>query len=88
MASVKLSDKESIEKLQARVTLSKGKKVSQQELLEKCIHFSTDHFDEFIQEELDSPSLPSEKISKILQNTVHSGYAFPDKSDDELIYGI
>ena len=37
-------------------------------------------------EEFDSPKLTEEKINQILSTTFKSGYHFPEKSDDELIY--
>ncbi len=88
MANVKLSEKQVLEQIQAKIILVKGKKVSQQEILDKCILYSNKHFDRFLQEEFDSPGLTPEKITQILASTFQSGYAFPDKSDDELIYSF
>ena len=88
MANVKLSEKQVLEQIQAKIILVKGKKVSQQEILDKCILYSNKHFDRFLQEEFNSPELTQEKITQILASTFQSGYAFPDKSDDELIYNF
>lgn len=87
MANVKLSEKQLLEQFQARIVLLKGKKISQQELLDKCIRFSSKNMEEFMQQEFDAPELTPEKIEKILAKTVRTGYAFPEKSDDELLYG-
>ena len=57
--SVKIGEKAKslLDKAQARVTLSTGRKVSQQELLEAMIKFSANREDQFISEELE-PSRP------------------------------
>jgi hypothetical protein len=86
MANVKLSEKTLLEHFQARIVLAKGNKVSQQELLDKCIQFSSKNFDLFLTEEFGMPVMTAEKMKKILANTVSSGYAYPEKTDDEIIY--
>lgn len=48
MTVVKTSDKEAIEKLQAKITLRLGKKISQQETLDLCINFAAEHLDELL----------------------------------------
>ena len=88
MANVKLSEKKLLEQLQAKITLLNGKKVSQQELLDKCIKFSDRNFEKFTQDEFYEPRLTPEKIKLILEDTVDTGYNHPEKSDDELIYGL
>ncbi len=88
MANVKLSEKKLLEKIQAKLVLLIGKKISQQEILDKCIKFSDHNFDQFIKNEFDSPKITKELINKIISNTVQSGYHYPEKSNDELIYGI
>lgn len=87
MATVKLNKKELLEKLQAKLTLIRGKKISQQEILDKCIEFTEEHLEEFIKEKLKSPTLTQEKIKQILSNPIDCPIFFQDKSDDELIYG-
>ncbi len=86
MANVKLTEKTLLEQFQARIVLARGHKVSQQELLDKCIQFSSKNFQLFLAEEFDVPAMTEEKIEKILANTIRSGYARPEKTDDELIY--
>ncbi len=88
MANVKLSEKKLLEKIQAKLVLLWGKKISQQEILDKCIKFSDHNFKQFIKDEFDSPKITEGLINKIVSNTVQSGYHYPEKSDDELIYGI
>jgi len=48
MSSVKLNKKSLLEKLQAKITLRLGKKISQQEILDKSIEFAYNRLDEFI----------------------------------------
>ncbi|MHA1266889.1 MAG: hypothetical protein ACTSRS_16750 [Candidatus Helarchaeota archaeon] len=81
-----MSKKKLLEKLQAQLTLLQGKKISQQELLDKCIEFSEEHVEEFINEKLSTPLLTPEKIERILSNPIDCPIYFKDKSDDELIY--
>jgi hypothetical protein len=88
MANVKLSEKQVLEQIQAKIVLLKGKKISQQEILDKCILYSDKHFEAFIREEFDSPKLTKEKINQIISTAFNSGYHFPEKSDDELIYNL
>jgi len=86
MANVKLSKKKLLEKLQAQLTLLLGQKISQQELLDKCIEFSEQHIEEFLNEKLAPPQLTSEKIDRILSNAIDCPIYFKEKSDDELLY--
>ena len=88
MSSVKINEKKLVEELKAKVFSLINKKISQQNLIDKCIKYSYENLDDFIQKELQIPKLTEEKIKKILDNTIKSGYHFPDKSDDELIYGL
>ncbi len=86
MANVKLNEKALLERIQAQIVLLRNEKVSQQELLDKCIRFSSNNFEQFLKEQFNCPSLTPQKIACILKNTVKSGFAFPDKTDDELLY--
>jgi hypothetical protein len=87
MANVKLSEKRLLEQLQAKLTLKKGKKISQQEILDKCIQFSSQNFEKFIQESFDTPKLNPDLLLEILNHTVSTGFHHSKKSDDELLYG-
>ncbi len=87
MANVKLTKKDLLEKLQATLVLKEGKKISQQELLDKCVEFSNAHLEQFILEELQIPPLDPSKIMQILSHAVDDEVLHLEKSDDELIYG-
>ena len=88
MSGVKMNKKSLLEKLQAEITLRIGKKISQQEILDKSIEYVYNHLDNFILENLDSPKITDELIERIINNTCDGELAYPDKSDDELIYGL
>jgi len=83
-----MNKKNLLEKLQAEITLRLGKKISQQEILDKSIEYVYNHLDNFILESLDSPKITDELIERIINNTCDGELAYPDKSDDELIYGL
>ena len=83
-----MNEKKLLEKLQAKITLKLGKKLTQQELLDKSVKFAYNRLDEFISEELESPKLTKEIIQQIRNDTIDAPLAYPNKSDDELIYGL
>ena len=88
MASVKLSKKHLLEQIQAKLVLILGSKISQQEILDKCIEFSHTHLAQFAQEQLDSTPITPEQIRKILDNALDINLYHQDETDDELLYGI
>lgn len=88
MASVKMNKKKLLDKLQAKITLKLGKKLTQQEILDKSIKFAYKRIDTFISEQLQPPKLTREKINKIRSNTIDAPLVHPKKSDDELIYNL
>lgn len=88
MASVKLNKKSLLEKLQAKITLKIGKKLSQQEILDKSIEFAYNRLDEFILENIEQPKITQKLIKKIINNSYKGELAYPEKSDDELIYDL
>ena len=70
MANVKMNNKSLLEKLQAKIILKLGKKVSQQEILDRSIDFVYKRLDKFINEELEHPVLTKEIIERIKKNTI------------------
>lgn len=88
MANVKMNNKAVLEKLQAEITLKLGKKLPQQEILDRSVDFVYKRLDKFIYEELDHTVLTKEIIERIKKNAIDAPLAHPDKSDDELIYGL
>ncbi|MGV9173817.1 MAG: hypothetical protein ACOC44_14095 [Promethearchaeia archaeon] len=83
-----MNNKTVLEKLQAKITLKLGKKLTQQEILDRSVDFAYKRLDTFIYEELDHPKLTQELIEKIRANTIDDSLAHPEKSDDELIYDL
>jgi len=88
MANVKLNNKRLLEKLQAEVTIILGRKLSQQDILDKSIEFAYNRLGEFISENVKHPRLTKELIERIKKNSYDGPLYSPDKSNDELIYGI
>lgn len=87
MANVKMNNKIVLDKLQAEITLKLGKKITQQEILDRSVDFVYKRLDKFIYEELTHPVLTKEIIERIKKNAIDAPLSHPNKSDDELIYG-
>lgn len=88
MANVKLNNKSLLEKMQAEITLKTGKKISQQDILDKSIEFVSKRIDEFLSENINHSKLTKEIIKRIRENGIDAPLEHPEKSDDELIYGL
>lgn len=88
MANVKMNNKSLLEKLQAKITLRIGRKISQQDILDKSIEFTYKRIDEFIEENIKYPPITEDLINRLKKTAINEPLAHPDKSDDELIYGI
>lgn len=88
MTSVKMNKKALLEKLQAEITLKLGKKISQQDILDKSVEFAYQNFENFLSSSIETPRLTKAIVERI-KNNVYQGQLFDlDKSDDEIIYGI
>lgn len=83
-----MNNKSLLEKLQAEITLRLGRKMSQQDILDKSIEFVYNRFEEFIVENIEYPKLTKEIIERIKNNRIDAPLEHSDKTDDELIYGI
>ncbi len=90
MANVKLNNKSLLERLQAEVTLKLGKKISQQEILDKSIEFAYNRLREFVSDSInvDHPKLTREIVERIKKDAIDAPIAHPELSDDELLYGL
>ncbi len=88
--SVKMDErtKDRLERLQAEIKLETGRKVTQQELLERLVdtayEFRSDFIDSF-REEWDG--LTDEEIERFLSGTVASGNPVDEEEIDEVLYG-
>lgn len=91
MSSVKMSDKDQLERLAAKILLKTGKKFTQQELLSRCVQFSNEKLDEF----LSSVVKENRKWTKEEINQLHEKYItdFGEGSEklsteiDKILYG-
>lgn len=88
MANVKLTRKSLLDKFQARLVIDHGEKITQQVLLDKCIEFSHDHYETFVEEKLARLTLTPEKKRRILNQAIDCPVYHEEKSDDELVYGV
>ena len=88
MANVKLNNKSLLERLQAEITLKLGKKISQQDLLDKSIEFVYKRLDEFVSEHIVHPPITNELIRRIKESAIDAPLEHIEKTDDELIYGL
>ena len=88
MCTTELNNKILLEKLQAEITLKLGKKISQQDLLDKSIEFAYKRFDEFVSEHIAHPPITVELIKRIKENAIDAPLEHLEKTDDELIYGL
>jgi hypothetical protein len=86
LSNVKLSKKEILEEIQARLVLL-HQKLTQQELLDKCVEYAKYHFDDFVNEQIITPKLTKEKVRRIKQAIYKGEINLPAISNDELIYG-
>ena len=48
MSSVKIMNKEQLDRLAAQIFLKTGKRFTQQELLAFCVQFANEHLDDFV----------------------------------------
>jgi len=87
MANVKIKDKSLLEKFQAEIVIKCGKKISQQEVLDKSIKFAYNRFNEFIEENIEEPRLTKELVKRLKETASDVPLYYLDKSDDELLYG-
>ncbi len=88
MANVKMNNKSLLEKLQAEITLKIGRKMSQQDLLDKSIEFTYNRLEDFIKENINHPPITDELINRLKNSAIDAPLAYQDKSDDELLYGL
>ncbi len=86
LSNVKLSKKSLLEELQARLTLFHHK-LTQQEILDKIVEYTHDHFDDFLQEEFSEKKLTAEKVKQIKKSVYKGEIEYPFQTNDEILYG-
>ncbi|MHA1380450.1 MAG: hypothetical protein ACTSRG_18960 [Candidatus Helarchaeota archaeon] len=65
MAVVKISKKEKLDELVAKLTLRLGKRPTQQQVLDLCVELGIEHFELLLAKMTTLPILNDEKIKKI-----------------------
>ncbi|QEE17203.1 hypothetical protein DSAG12_03035 [Promethearchaeum syntrophicum] len=66
MSIVKITNKQYLDELIAKITLRLGRKPTQQEILDHCVRLGQDHFDELIQRINPSPIFDDKKLQDII----------------------
>ena len=87
--SVKLDEigKSKLEKMQAKLRLEANIKIDQYRLLRTLISFGEENFN-LLLSFLQGVTLTDEEIKEFHKQHIKEGkYLFPEKTDDELIYG-
>jgi hypothetical protein len=90
MSSVKLSDeaKTLLDKAQAKVTLATGRKITQQELLEAMIEFSTRREEQLIEEAVEhNTPFNEEEIDQLMMEPTDWGVETSEEDIDRILYG-
>ena len=68
MSIVKISNKKSLENLQAKLTLRLGRKLTQQETLDYCLILANQNFEKVIQIAMHLPILDPKSAKRIIEN--------------------
>lgn len=84
MAVVKLTKKDELDKLIANLTLRLGKRVSQQSVLDACIHLSSTHIDELESYCSDKSHLSRKRVAEILEMAEDFDYDTKGSDDKDL----
>ena len=91
MSSVKMTNKEQLERLIAQIFLNTGKKFTQQELLTLCVQFTSENLDAFLsQVTRDNKIWTQEEIEQLEKEYISDfGEGTETLSDniDDLLYG-
>lgn len=67
MSVVKIKNKKSLEKLQARLIIRLGRKPTQQEILDFCVLLADQNFERLVELASEVPILNLEKVKKIIE---------------------
>ncbi len=87
MSNVKLTRKDILERIQAKIVVEHQLKITQQEILDKCLEFADLHWENFIREMIMLPPLSKEKLERILKGSLDVPLYELEKSKDEILYG-
>ena len=80
--------KSQLEALQAEIKLRTGKKVTQQEILQRLVESAVESRSEFIDSFREgTTSLSDEELARFNQGTISSGVETDEDDIDEILYG-
>ena len=68
MAVIKITDKKTLDELQARLILQLGRKITQQETIDICIQYATTNFEEILAIASAVPRLTPELAEEIIKD--------------------
>ncbi|MBD3189099.1 MAG: hypothetical protein GF308_00560 [Candidatus Heimdallarchaeota archaeon] len=88
MSSVKITDKEKLDKLAAKILLKTGKKFTQQDLLSLCVQFTDEKLDEFIAKILKASRVWDEEEISSLEKRYISDLGEGTESLSEEVDGV
>lgn len=94
MAVIKISNKQLIDDLQAKLILRLGRKITQQETLDLCLFYATTHFDDILTLADAQPTLNPEKAKRIIaqfekyRDTPYNPQATFPSADDADAYSL
>lgn len=91
MSSVKIQDKNQLERLAATIFLKTGKKFTQQELLSKCVQFSYEKLDELLMKIMkENRKWTQEEIAELNETFIMDfgdGTETLSSEVDDIVYG-
>nr|MDO8111160.1 hypothetical protein [Candidatus Sigynarchaeota archaeon] len=67
MAVIKITKKEKLDQLVARLTLQTGRKPTQQDILDAAVDLADEHFEELQEKLAPRPLLNDEKLARIME---------------------
>lgn len=94
MAVIKITNKQAIDELQAKLILRLGRKVTQQETIDLCIEYATANFEQILALASNIPMLSPKKAEEIIkkfEKYADSPYTLNEKYGSEIdqdIYGL
>ncbi|HMF33253.1 MAG TPA: hypothetical protein VKK79_17640 [Candidatus Lokiarchaeia archaeon] len=94
MAVIKITNKQAIDELQAKLILRLGRKISQQETLDLCVQFANEHIEDILVRASSVPMLTPEKAEEIIsrneeyKDTYYNEQESFSRSDDDEIYNL
>jgi len=94
MSVIKISDKKLIDKLQARLILQLGRKITQQETIDLCIEYAIENFEDILLIASSTPQLTPKKAEKIIKKfEKYKGTTYDEEakflsSEDNDIYSL